>query len=257
MDKRRTLAGALVLAAMALFIYLLFGAASDAQGGIGLLLFLPVLIALLFAAMRRAKESESLQKAIRYGAIAPIAIFYFCVVGQAIFKPLGYISNGYISTVDRVYELFTGLTPYESSRGTSRLHKAALYNNVALIEKELKRGIFVDPVDRQQKTPLILCAEASLAQEACKLLLRSGANPNYQTPSGETPLLAAISSHPDTVRLLVEAGADVNAADRKGHTPLWHLNARIKRALSERRQDIADYLKPTADYLISKGARDL
>jgi len=32
------------------------------------------------------------------------------------------------------------------------------------------------------------------------------------------------------------------------------VNDRIKNSLNEGRQDIADYLKPVADYLISKGA---
>lgn len=58
--------------------------------------------------------------------------------------------------------------------------------------------------------------------EAVRILLRAGANPNYKAPSGWTPLLmAAGNGHVEAVRALLQKGADPNDQDVfAAHTPL-------------------------------------
>ncbi|MFN0134891.1 MAG: ankyrin repeat domain-containing protein [Phycisphaerae bacterium] len=53
-------------------------------------------------------------------------------------------------------------------------------------------------------------------------LLDEGADPNFKTSYGETPLFLAINRHHDDVAmLLLDAGADANATADDGATPLF------------------------------------
>src|SRR6185295_7159980 len=48
-------------------------------------------------------------------------------------------------------------------------------------------------------------------------LLKAGADPNYKTPDGETPIMAAgRSGKVDAAKFLLDAGADVNAKETWG-----------------------------------------
>jgi ankyrin repeat protein len=63
------------------------------------------------------------------------------------------------------------------------------------------------------------CTEGHV--EYAKLALKSGADPNSQTPEGLTPLhRAAANGHPLLIDHLLQYGADLAARTRDGATPL-------------------------------------
>lgn len=58
-------------------------------------------------------------------------------------------------------------------------------------------------------------------QEAIKLLLEAGAEPDETNARGETPLLTSLDQgNEDLIRIFLEAGADTGKKDFAGNTPL-------------------------------------
>lgn len=89
---------------------------------------------------------------------------------------------------------------------------AALLDHGADIDKRLRGA-----------TALHYVAKAGFIETA-KVLLDRGADPNAQTPDGESPLFYAFKAGkradvPEMCRLLVRAGADATLENRKGQTP--------------------------------------
>eukprot|EP01100_Stratorugosa_tubuloviscum_P015232 TRINITY_DN8616_c0_g1_i1.p1 TRINITY_DN8616_c0_g1~~TRINITY_DN8616_c0_g1_i1.p1 ORF type:complete len:573 (+),score=245.27 TRINITY_DN8616_c0_g1_i1:15-1733(+) len=118
-----------------------------------------------------------------------------------------------------------------STDTSTELHKAAENEESLEILKNLLRDKLypLNSLDSQNWTPLIsACANKNL--EACKLLLKAGADPTIATSNGATALhyLARIPIEGDpkksnvlqTIKLAIDKGANVNAKNRSGATAL-------------------------------------
>ena len=104
------------------------------------------------------------------------------------------------------------------------IHHAAENLNVSGLKRELAAGtdpneVWVGPYSQCGKTPLLLlCSSwryASKEDEAvacATALIEAGANVNFRSDDGYTPLvLAAVFPMPRIVAMLIKAGADVNS----------------------------------------------
>jgi ankyrin repeat protein len=103
--------------------------------------------------------------------------------------------------------------------GSSLLHHAAGFGNLATMKLLLERGADVNAANKRRSTPLFW----SLHDEnKVRLLLDSGASINAATTDGRTPLYQA-ASMPDALpilRLLLDKGSDPNVRTLTGMTPL-------------------------------------
>lgn len=63
-----------------------------------------------------------------------------------------------------------------------RIHVAAIFNYVSVIQEEVNNGVSIDELDHVGQTPLIAAARGEAA-EAAEFLLQNGANINHQTTS--------------------------------------------------------------------------
>lgn len=100
------------------------------------------------------------------------------------------------------------------------LHYAVERCNIEMIKLLLAHGANIDAKNNLDETPLHSLIHIPDNEEAVKLLLDKGANPN--TMSMGTPLLndAVDYREEEFVKLLLEKGANVNSTDDKGNTPL-------------------------------------
>lgn len=104
--------------------------------------------------------------------------------------------------------------------GGDYLLQAALQGGRSdLAEKIIAAGADIDTPNRQNTTPLLLCARRNLVVPA-SLLLSKGANPNLHA-TAEPPLHAAIAGdHRFMVTLLLQNGADPRLPDTAGQSAL-------------------------------------
>jgi TonB family protein len=112
---------------------------------------------------------------------------------------------------------------YYPKPGVTPLMKAAANADVAAMKIALRPGDEIDAVDSSGWTALMYAA-ASSHSEPVQFLLAAGANPNYKSPNGDTPLMAsAVARMFDED--LQHAGADVNMQNSAGLTALMILAA--------------------------------
>ncbi|CBJ31127.1 similar to ankyrin 2,3/unc44 [Ectocarpus siliculosus] len=110
--------------------------------------------------------------------------------------------------------------------GWTALHQAALDNQAEAVEVLLEAGADADveslPGSPCYDTPLLAAAE-SMSNEALRVLLRNGADPNKPDDNGSMPLhLAAHEQTPgvmEVVDLLLRWGASETAVNKHGNTP--------------------------------------
>ena len=106
--------------------------------------------------------------------------------------------------------------------GTTALHWAAHWNDLATVNLLLRAGANPKVVNRYGATPLSEAAYAA-SGGVVQALLKAGADPKtLTTPDGETVLMtAARAGNVEAVRALLDLGADVNARENyKGQTAL-------------------------------------
>jgi ankyrin repeat protein len=118
--------------------------------------------------------------------------------------------------------------------GTTALHWAAHFDNLAAADLLMKAGANVRAANRYGATPLWLaCINGSAAM--VDRLLSAGADPNTKMPEGDTALMtAARTGNVAAVKALILRGADVNASESwKGQTALMWASAANNAAVVE------------------------
>lgn len=213
-----------------IFFYLCWFAQTDAQGGIGLVFFSPVIGGLAFLAINLVKQSKPLFWAAIVLSL-PIPLFYFSP-----FTSIGF--HEFVHKVVRgIGQAIVGVPPYDWGRGNRVVHLAAREGDLSTLEEQVGEERNVNLENRVGETPLFFCADGNKIK-ACQLLVTFGANVNHRRSDGRTALYyaATYDSRLEMVRFLVEAGADINVRDNSGQTPLdW--------AISRSNVMIAGYLR--------------
>ncbi|MDE5776643.1 MAG: ankyrin repeat domain-containing protein, partial [Treponemataceae bacterium] len=116
-----------------------------------------------------------------------------------------------------VGEMFKDSKPEE-------LLKAAEENNVAEIERLIKKGTNINTKSRGGDTPLMkTVVKNHNAVDAAMVLIKAGADVNAENNALETPLMIAADFNSlEIAKALIDAGADVNLKDDKGNTALMY-----------------------------------
>lgn len=125
--------------------------------------------------------------------------------------------------------------------GYSALHRLAMSNDVAQVEKLAREHADVNALDQGGVAPLHRAARDGLVQ-LTEMLLKYGADPNLKTRQGWTALhLAVMKGRGDTAELLLRWGADVMTATPSGDAP-------IHMAIKAGRNDLLQLLITFAGY---------
>ena len=128
------------------------------------------------------------------------------------------------------------------------LHKYATVGDEAGVRAELAKGVPVDCVDGQGRTPLACAAgEPSAGVEILRLLIEAGADVNRPVEEEKRfPVgLAACSASFEKVRLLLDAGADIDFESPSGYTILINTVYALQND---------EQLVPMIDFLVAEGA---
>jgi ankyrin repeat protein len=109
----------------------------------------------------------------------------------------------------------------EQQSTADKLVNAIWGNDSNTVHDLLAKGIELNSRDTNGTTPLI---EATNARpELAKELVTNGANPNFPSGTGSTPLMHAASHcQLDLARFLLDHGARLDAKDRDGQTGLMY-----------------------------------
>lgn len=111
---------------------------------------------------------------------------------------------------------------YTTKSGSSYLHYAIASSNYSedIVIDLLKRGIDINKLDSNNRSPLECCCEYNRIYIA-KLLLEKGANVNSIDRWGNNPLWRAVfKRNVEMVRLLMSYGANPNNINKAGKSPL-------------------------------------
>lgn len=109
-----------------------------------------------------------------------------------------------------------------NSSERSRLHSAAIDNDVKTIERLLAQGHLPDIQDQQGFAPLHLAAQQGSVQAAAALM-DGGASVDVENVYGNTPLFVAVfnsNGRGDLIGLLRSRGANPLHANTSGQTPV-------------------------------------
>jgi ankyrin repeat protein len=101
------------------------------------------------------------------------------------------------------------------------LHSAVVTDNLEAIRQHIKAGSDLNVLEPSRASTPLITAAALGKTEAAKLLIKAGADLNYQNVDGSTALqTAAVFNKPDIAKLLIDAGADLNRQNNEGATAL-------------------------------------
>ncbi len=112
-----------------------------------------------------------------------------------------------------------------SGADVAPLEIAAQEGDIKAVELLVKAGAKIDFLSSETKRTALTAAAQKNHPEVIELLLAHKANVNQKQQEGETALMAAAVSGPDTVAALLRGGADVNAASAEAPRRL-HLRRR-------------------------------
>ena len=107
-----------------------------------------------------------------------------------------------------------------SSDGFTALHFAAHFGSLGAIRALLEAGAHIEAVTRNFLANMPLhAAAAGGRREACRLLLRHGADPNAKQHGGFTPLMtAAFNNSRELAEMLIARNANIEVRNDDGKT---------------------------------------
>ncbi len=137
--------------------------------------------------------------------------------------PLDIFEAATIDRVDLVRALLAGnalLATAYSSDGFTALHFAAHFGSLGAISALLEAGAHIEAVTRNFLTNMPLHAAAAGGRmDACRLLLRHGADPNAKQHGGFTPLMtAAFNNSRELAEMLIARNANIEVRNDDGKT---------------------------------------
>jgi ankyrin repeat protein len=137
--------------------------------------------------------------------------------------PLDIFAAATIDRADVVRALLSrdaSLASAHSDDGFTALHFAAYFGATASVAELLAAGANIEAVTKNFLTNMPLHAAAAGGRmDACRLLLRSGADPNAKQHGGFTPLMtAAFSNSRELAEMLIARNANVEVRNDEGKT---------------------------------------
>jgi len=135
------------------------------------------------------------------------------------------VRTGTASDVEKLLAADKSLVNSKDAMGSTALHHAAAFGQLATVKLLLDKGADVNAKNRRASTPMhwAIRDEAKL-----RLLLDKGGNVNAKQADGRSLLYqaASLGNGDSILRMLLERGADPNAATTNGQTPLMAASTR-------------------------------
>lgn len=141
----------------------------------------------------------------------------------AVGPPLDIFEASIIDRAETVRELLArnaSLASAYSDDGFTALHFAAHFGSIAAMQALLTGGAEIEAVTRNFLANMPLHAAAAGGRiEACRLLLRHGADPNAKQHGGYTPLMtAAFANNRELAEMLIARNANIDVRNDEGKT---------------------------------------
>jgi ankyrin repeat protein len=125
-----------------------------------------------------------------------------------------------IKSIDIFRMLVEEFTDTKENRENLAFIKACRYNSLEVLEILIRKGADVNFQNKKRETPLIIACSSG-SNNVVKFLIDKGANVNKQGDGNDTPILKAIrSGEYQIVKILIEHGADLKLENYSKMTPL-------------------------------------
>jgi len=125
------------------------------------------------------------------------------------------------------------------------LHSAVVTEDLEVIRQHIKAGSDLNILEPSRESSPLITAAALGKTEAAEILIKGGADLNYQNVDGSTALhTAAAFGNTEIAKILIDSGADLNCKNNEGSTAL-HTAAFFCRT-----EIVEDLLKKGADKTI-------
>ena len=136
----------------------------------------------------------------------------------------------------------TGKTEAGVEKPKVDLHSAVVTDDMEAIRQHIASGSDLNVLEPSRASTPLITAAAMGKTEAAGLLIKGGADLNYQNADGGTALhTAAVFGNTAIAELLIDAGADLNRQNNYGATPLhtaaFFCRKEIVKALLEKGAD--------------------
>ncbi len=151
------------------------------------------------------------------------------------------VRSGSLRDIEKLLASDKGLLKAKDSAGSTPLHHAAGFGNLAIMKLLIDKGADPNATNRRKSTPLFW----AIHDEAkVRLLLDRGADIDARTADGLTPIYqaASLGNGMPIVRLLLAKGARTDVKTIVGMTPLMAAasrgNVELMRLLIDRKADV-------------------
>jgi len=109
------------------------------------------------------------------------------------------------------------------SQDFDKLADAVVNKDLVKVDSLIKSGIDVNMADENKgATVLLIACSFKGYEKIIQFLISNGADVNYKSKDGKTPLMLAAGTSFETTKVLIENGADVNTKAEDGMTAFFH-----------------------------------